>query len=420
MDTGHGLNHDDLKRQNRSHVLNTILESVAICRRDIAGLTGLTSPTITNLTGELIDCGLVEEIGFAPGSSKGGATPVLLSLTSEGPFVIGLHLATHMLEAGVVNLRGQVVAKSATPMPADYQATTVLSAALELVTGLCREKGLDLKRDVLGIGFATTANFAEDGSIVWHRHQPLMGLPVRQRLKDLFGLPVLVGNSARAMALAEAWFGRGRSSRNYLFVLVHDVIDSAVVVNRSVVVGSRNFSCLIGHSAVDQADELCYCGQKGCLETVASDIALQRQAEQLVLSLGAVPAHVGRGEPLGKKAIAEAAARGYGQFAQLLAQRGMRLGKAIAGAVNVIDVEAVIVAISLAAPESEIETDALVRAYTANLRFPDGAPDISFSKLKRELPFVGPATLVIRRIFSPELVIVPSATGELVASLSSR
>ena len=84
-----GLNHDDLKLRNRSHVLNAILENGVICRRDIAKLTGLTPATVSNLTAELVDSGIVEEIGAdrSLGGEKGGPTPILLGISSVEPYV---------------------------------------------------------------------------------------------------------------------------------------------------------------------------------------------------------------------------------------------------------------------------------------------------------------------------------------------
>ena len=148
------------------------------------------------------------------------------------------------------------------------------------------------------------------GSVVWHKEKSLIGFAPRDHLRLLFNLPVFVGNTTRSMALAEAWFGQGRNFQNYLFVLVHNMVDGAIVINRSILVGKRHFSSLLGHNPVDDANAWCYCGQKGCPDAVASDGALRRQAEQLKNLRGNLLNHLGRGQAVNKGMIIEAAARG--------------------------------------------------------------------------------------------------------------
>lgn len=416
MFTHIGLNQDDLKRSNRSQILSTILERAVISRKDIAAHTGLTPPSVSNIVAELIECGLVEEIGsdLSPNSRRGGPNPILLSITSEKPYIMAFHLGPATLEAGAVNLQGKVVAHSSVPLPEGCTAPALWSAVTELASGLCREQDLNMKQDILAIGFATAGNLAEDGSVAWHRHIPFQGLPIKARLQNLFGLPAFVGNTARSMALAEGWFGKGRSYSNYLFVLVWDTVDAAIVVNRGVVVGRRYFSSLLGHHQVDSDGPLCSCGQKGCVDVMASDAALLRRAEQLAGKNGWLLAHLTAGKPLSKQLIAEAADRGDEESRQLLAQRGAYIGKAIAEALNWIDVEGVVVAKDLASGPSEAETNAIEMAYLDNLSFRNMAPELVFSEMKSELALVGPATLAIRWVVSPQFDL--SAYAEKFAS----
>ena len=412
-----GLNQDDLKRRNRNQVLNTILESAAICRRDIAARTGLTAAAVGNIVGELLDRGLVEEIGVDRDDAerRGGPNPILLSITSERPYLLTLHLGPSALDVGIVNLRGQTVARASRPLSPDCSVAAFLGGARELSAGLCRERDLALGEDFLAVGFATAGNFAEDGTIVWHRHPPFVGLAARERLRELFGLPVFVGNTARAMALAEGWFGAGRGLPNYLFMLVGEVVDSALVADRAVVVGKRYFSTLLAHAPVAAGGPLCYCGRRGCLEAMAADAALLRQAEEIARDPSSVLASLASGRPPSKSLVVRAAERGDERCRELLARRGGYIGVAIAEALNWLDVQAVIVAKDLGAPASQIEARALELAYLDNLGFRQRAPEVIFAEKQSELALLGPATLALRWVFSPhfDLYTLPNRSQNL-------
>ena len=337
----------------------------------------------------------------------------------EEPYVIGLNLGLNKIEAGLVDLRGKLVAERKMQLSSNLSPETLVANVSDLVNDLCRSERIELSRDILGIGFGTAGNFAEDGTVAWHKNSSIVGISVKKLLKEHFGLPVFVGSIGRTMALAEAWFGAGRPYQNYLFFLVHEVVDGAIVFNRSVVVGKRHFSSLIGHKPVSDSGRLCYCGQRGCLDVVASDDALCAEAESYAMTDAKILRHMLQGQSVTKSSIIEAAAHGDRFCQELLKKQGAYLGEVIAEMINLIDVEAVIVAINLEAPESDMELNTLTSTYTKSLNIPHRAPDIVFSKMKRDLFIIGPATLVIRRVFSPELRISLDHNNKPKASLNT-
>lgn len=412
-----GLNQEDLKRRNRGNVLNTILEKGPICRRDIARHTGLTPATVSNLVSELVACGVVEEVGSDHSASgrAGGPNPILLGLSGGRPYALALRLGTATLEGAAVSLRGHIFARETLPLPAECSASRLLETVAELVALLCRRQALDAQRDFLAVGFTSGLVVApERGYIIWHRNRAFRGFAIRVELERLLGLPAFVGNATQAMALAEAWFGSGRGLENFLFVSVADEIQAAVVLNRAVLVGARSLSCMLGHGEPIADGPLCSCGQWGCLEALASDAALLRQAEALVAAREGRLARMAVGSPLSLALIRAAAASGDEPCRRLLTQRAAYLGRAVARAVNLVDVLAVLVAAGLEAIE---EREALATAYKSDLRLQRNAPPLLYSERREDLPLLGAATLVIRQVMSPRLAITPNVTGRLVASL---
>jgi predicted NBD/HSP70 family sugar kinase len=415
-----GLNQDDLKRRNRGNVLNTILEKGPICRRDIARHTGLTPATVSNLAAELLACGVVEETGsdHSAASRTGGPNPILLAMASGKPYLLALRLGTEVLEAAVVNLRGRILERERSPLPDGCTAARLLETVGELVARLCHRHALEVQRDCLAVGFSSGTMVApERGYIVWHHNRAFRGFAIRAELERLLGLPVFLGNASQAMALAEAWFGSGRALENYLFVTAREEIQAAVVLNRSVLIGTRSLSCMLGHGLALADGPLCSCGQHGCLEALAGRAALLRQAEALVAVGQGRLAVLARDSVLSLGLIRTAAWEGDETCRRLLAQRADYLGRAIAGVLNVVDAQAVLLA---GCPETPEEQTALETAYRAALRLPNNAPPLVYSQITEDLSLLGAATLVIRQLMSPRLAVTPNVAGKLVASLQAN
>ncbi|MHB1417081.1 MAG: ROK family protein, partial [Chloroflexota bacterium] len=215
-------------------------------------------------------------------------------------------------------------------------------------------------------------------------------------------------------------FGRGRELNHFLFVLVQDVVNGALVVNGSVLVGNRLVSCLVGHVPVKEDGPVCNCGRRGCVNAFASDGALVNEAKVIAAKHGSPLAVLAAGRPVDKPMIIEAALAGDAECQQLLRRQASYLGKGIASAVNTVDVEAVVLAMNLDSREPAGEFAEVDRAYRRDIRVtPDYAPAVLPTKLKGELSLLGPATLAIRQVFSPRLTIQGTASKRAVASLSA-
>jgi hypothetical protein len=93
------------KEHNRNLVLKTIFDYASISRAEIARITSLTRTTVSDIVADLLDEGLVSEVGV--GSSMGGKSPVLLSLVEDSRCLIGLDLARNEFRGAIINLRGK-------------------------------------------------------------------------------------------------------------------------------------------------------------------------------------------------------------------------------------------------------------------------------------------------------------------------
>jgi DNA-binding MarR family transcriptional regulator len=102
------------REHNRNLVLKTIIEHDSISRAQIARITSLTRTTVSDIVVDLLDEGLVSEVGV--GSSQGGKSPILLSLVEDSRYLIGLDLAHNQFRGAIVNLHGKIREHIAIPV----------------------------------------------------------------------------------------------------------------------------------------------------------------------------------------------------------------------------------------------------------------------------------------------------------------
>jgi len=207
----------------------------------------------------------------------------------------------------------------------------------------------------VGAGVAALVE-AATGIVRYSPNLPLLEVPLRDRLQAATGLPTMVDNDANVAGWGEFRIGAGRDSTDMLLVTVGTGIGGAIVAGGRLFRGAHGFASEIGHVIVEPGGPRCGCGNLGCWEQVASGRAIDRMAreaverhpESLILELAGGDADGVRGP----HAVA-AARQGDAVAIEVLAEAGRRLGEGIAGLVNIVDPDVVVVGGGAAAGAGE-------------------------------------------------------------------
>src|SRR5260370_3662662 len=149
-------------------------------------------------------------------------------------------------------------------------------------------------------------------------------------MHDRLDMPVEIENDANLGALAELTWGAGRECSNFVYIKVATGIGAGLVIDGKLLRGATGTAGEIGHTTLDESGALCYCGNRGCLETVASGPAII----QLVGPLN--------GEVPTLASIVELAVAGELRSHRAIADAGHEIGIAIAGLCNLINPDRVI------------------------------------------------------------------------------
>ncbi|HEV3101365.1 MAG TPA: ROK family transcriptional regulator [Candidatus Dormibacteraeota bacterium] len=321
-----------LRERNRERVVGVLRMLGATSQADIARATGLSRTTVSTLVASLKDSGLVFEIDPKASDARGGRPGIQLVLRESSRAVIGIDFGHSHIRVAVADLAHNVLAERMGELDVNHRAFDALDASARMVDEVLAESGLS--RDVVicaGIGIPGPVDRAR-GTVGSATILPgWLGLRIASEMEQRLGVPVEIENDANCGALAELTWGAGRDSTNFAYIKAATGIGAGLVVDGRLLRGASGTAGEIGHTTLDESGPLCYCGNRGCLETVAS--------AQAILQL------VGNGHPetltLGR--VIELAGQGDVRCRRAISDAGREIGVAVAGLCNLINPERVIV-----------------------------------------------------------------------------
>ncbi|MGK5530610.1 ROK family protein [Streptomyces sp. URMC 129] len=322
----------------RAAIFAEVLTAGPASRTELARRLGLSQSTVTRAVNPLIETGYLKEIGAR--SSGGGRPQRILAVARDRHLVVGVKLAPNSVTAVLTDLEATVVARSRLPVAAGAAPGDVMALAAQAVGYLLAAEDRAEER-VLGVGVGLGGHVdAGAGRCV---RSGIMGwgdVDVAGPLSAALGLPVVVNNDANALLVAERWFGAGRDCQSLAVVTVGAGIGCGLLLAGGLFTGSSGLAGELGHVPVQPDGALCSCGNRGCLEAMASDAA--------------VLAAVSGASDVPCASIADAVTRaGAGDDAARAAfsVMGQALGRALATLCNLVN------------PEKIVLTGESVRAY---------------------------------------------------------
>jgi predicted NBD/HSP70 family sugar kinase len=370
----------DARRRNLQAALQSVYREGTTTRAHIARLTGLTRAAVSDLIAQLVQAGLIREVG--PGVSSGGKPPTLLTLNPGGRDIVAIDLSRQPFAGALVDLEGRMHHRT-WGRKAGLRGRAAIREVFQLVGSLVEAASAP----VLGVGIGTPGIVDLGGAVVEASNLRWHGVPLQDELGARFALPIRVANDAHAAALAE--FG-SRPGFNLVVVKVGVGIGAGIVVNGHLYRGDRPGAGEIGHIRVVNDDGiLCTCGNVGCLETVASVPSILRRAASASGARAPDDAEVAwdagkLSRLLGREALQEA-----------LAEAGRSLGTVLAHLVAILDIHQIVIAMELEGAEQDL-LDA-VRAEVDARVLPSLASVVEFSSTTHgsDLVLVGAAALVL-------------------------
>ncbi len=256
----------DLRRRNRSTLLSTLFFDGPLSRHELGGHTGLSAATVSNVTAEMIDDGLVVEAGLV--ESDGGRPRVLLRVNPSYGNVVGIDVGETGVRMELFDLSMTPLATVDRPLAGPRPDVRVVGEIVAEGFGTLLAAAGVAEETLLGVGIGVPGT-VEQGDTVRVHAQTIGwdGVPLAELVRAQgIGVPVFVENGAKTQGLAEMWFGAGRGARHAVIALIGSGIGATVITDGTTYRGSTSSAGEWGHTTLSYGGRRCRCGALGCLE----------------------------------------------------------------------------------------------------------------------------------------------------------
>jgi glucokinase-like ROK family protein len=381
--------HQQTRDHNQRLVLKTIFDRDGISRADVARLTGLTRTTVSQAVNELLEQKLVKEIG--QGESRGGKTPILLSVARNARNLIGVDLGSNEFRGAVVNLRGET--RHSISLPLDgRQGQDALQLAYDLIDAL----QVRVTSPLLGIGVGVPGVINPDkgSSVHWAVNLNWLNLPLRGLLEKRYEAPVYVANDSQVAALAESYFGKTHSA-NLVVISIGRGIGAGVVLDGRLWQGDGFGAGEIGHVTVVPDGPRCNCGHYGCLEAVASTGAIVQRAQAAARKNRKSLLNELKHQELTFSDVVKACELNDATTCALVRETGQYIGSAVANIVGLLNIKHIVIAGAVTRLGQPLLDEIRSTVRTHVLGVLADAAAIEFSQVGSEIVILGASALLL-------------------------
>ncbi|MFD2840823.1 ROK family protein [Populibacterium corticicola] len=316
-----------LREQNRSRIIDAIKQFGGLTQIELAGATGLSAATVSNIVKELTAHGVVN----TSYSIRSGRRAQQVTLARTPGVIAALQFGIRSMRVALADTSGTIVTQNSQPLGADHRADAGLDRAALLIADMLETVDAD-PQELIGLSIALPAPVnLETGQISspgilrgWDN------VRVADVMAERMNKPVWVANASNMGALGELRAGAALGAQNALYIQAGQGIGAGLIINGQLFWGANGSAGEFGHMTVNPDGAICRCGNRGCLETEAGASVL---LDSLRVSHGV----------LTLKDLLRHAMEGDLGCSRVISDAGRKIGLAAANLGNVFNPERIIV-----------------------------------------------------------------------------
>lgn len=365
---------------------------------DLAKELDLSVPTVTKFISEMCEEGYINDYGKL--ETSGGRHPSIYGLNPESGYFIGVDIKKFAINIGLINFKGDMLELNMNT-PYKFENTQeALERLCDLIKNFIKETEVN-KDKIMNICINISGRVNPESGYSFSMFN-FSEQPLAEVLAKKIGFPVCIDNDTRAMTYGEYMKGNVTGEKNIIFVNISWGLGIGIIIDGKIYTGKSGFSGEFGHVNAFDNEIICHCGKKGCLETEASGSAFHRiflerikNGETSILSNRLKE----KNKPLTLDELIEAACKEDPLCIEIVEEIGQKLGKQVAGLINIFNPEMVIIGgtLSLTGDYITQPIKTAVRKYSLNLVNKDSV--IVTSKLKDKAGIIGACMLARSRMF---------------------
>ncbi|MCQ9164863.1 ROK family transcriptional regulator [Arthrobacter sp. STN4] len=317
-----------LRIRNQLRLTEQLLRGGPATQAELARLTGLSTATVSNIVKSMHQAGLVT----LTATTSSGRRAHSVRYIGDSSIAAGIDFGRSHVRVVLANRSYEVVAERQIPLPPGHNATVGIAAAAKLLDELLAEKAI-ARSSLMGAGAGIPGPIdRRTGKVIQGAILPeWVGINLHERLKSALDLPVYIENDANLGALAQITWGAHTAVPNLVFVKIGTGIGAGLILNGSLYSGSIGVTGEIGHLTINESGRICRCGNRGCLETVASTATMIELLSR------------DRNHPVDVEDIVRQAKSGDSTTLRVLEDAGTAVGRALATISNLMSPDVIVI-----------------------------------------------------------------------------
>lgn len=331
-------NIDHIKQANYATIYKVIEKHAPISRVKIAKVSKLAPASVTKITRQLLENGIITET--ARQASTGGRCAISLALNSPSINVLAIKIGRNLLSISRYNLSGEQLSNKQVNIESANGEQLIERLTSEIALVINNGKPLGEKISAISITLAGLIN-PKQGRIVYSSRYSLNNFPLVETIEQRFNIPTFIGNHTRCLALAEHYFGASQDCLDSILISIHHGVGSGIIIQGKWLLGENCNIGEIGHIQANPAGKKCHCGNFGCLETEVSDNVIVEKVKN-ALTYGGLTSITP--ETLTIENIYQAAANNDPLCQKIVEDAATYLGKTVAILINLLNPEKIIIA----------------------------------------------------------------------------
>lgn len=368
---------------------------------EICNTFKLSLPTSMNLISQLTKEGILQKDGR--GESVGGRKPDLFALKANGFYVLSIHIDRFNIHLAILDNTNTIILDQNIP----YQISAeedIVDSLFNYAGNLISSSEINIDK-LLGIGISMPGlvSSKEGKNFTYFLTGP-ESESLQVALNKKFKKPVYILNDAKSACLAEFRFGEAKNHKDVLVISMDWGIGLGIVMGGKMQTGTSGFAGEFGHIPMVEEGVLCHCGKRGCLETIASGLALVRKAKEGIArgETSLLTSMVENTSELNPEIIITAANKGD-QFAiTILSEIGINLGKGIAILIQIFNPELIILEGKIAEAKKFITTPIQQSINTFCMIQLKEKTKITMSQLGKNSHLLGTTAAVVTNVFKTQ------------------
>lgn len=329
---------DQIKQTNAGAVYRLIDRFGPISRIELARRAQLAPASITKIVREMLEAHLVQETEFQEAGSR-GRPAVGLILDTQAWHYLSVRIGNGDITLSLRDLSSQLVAEDFCPLPVEQPEPLLNRIIAEIDAFFIRHQKKLERLTAIAITLPGILN-ARSGIVHRMPFYQISDMPLGPELEKRTGLPVYIQHDVCAWTLAESLFGAAQEAKNVIQVVIDHQVGAGVITGGRLLHNGSSTLVEIGHTQVDPQGKQCYCGNHGCLETVASSENLLELAASR-LNNGGPGSQIG--SPLTLETLCEAALAGDPLATELISGVGQSVGRIVAIMVNLFNPQKILI-----------------------------------------------------------------------------